>query len=245
MTALVTDLHNLPEAVPSVVTVGSYDGLHSGHGVLLSRVRDIAAAEGLRSVVVTFEPHPRIALGRAEGLRILTTVEEKRLLLEHEGIDLLVVIPFDEAFSRTSAEVFGSKYLAGMLGARVVVMGYNHHFGHDKGGDSQSLDAAGIRTVCVGRQTVETHSVSSTIIRHCIACGDMRAAVRLLGHPYVITGVADGAGHLIVGAMKALPPQGVYCGRIDGRDTSITIDAAGIAIEAPAGSEITIEIIGR
>ena len=89
----------LPHFVRPTVTVGSYDGVHSGHLALLRTVARRARAQGGESVVLTFEPHPRVTLGRADGLRLLTSLEEKIYLLGQQGIDNLIVIPFDKAFS--------------------------------------------------------------------------------------------------------------------------------------------------
>lgn len=103
----------LPHFVRPTVTVGSYDGVHLGHRALIGRLIAEASANGGESVVLTFEPHPRITLGRAEGLRLLTTLDEKTALLEELGVDNVIVIPFDRAFSALSGEEFVNDYLIG------------------------------------------------------------------------------------------------------------------------------------
>ena len=130
---------SVPKISHAVATVGSYDGVHSGHKVLIEQVIAYAKRRGGESVVVTFEPHPRITLGKAEGLKLLTTLEEKALLLERLVVDYMVVIPFDIAFSRLSHEEFIEKYLIGKLGIEELIVGYNHHFGHNKSGDYNYL----------------------------------------------------------------------------------------------------------
>ena len=109
---------NLPSFRSPAATVGSYDGVHSGHRVLLDRIRREAAAVGGESIVLTFAPHPRVTLGTQERLRLLTSLEEKIYLLDRFGIDNLIVIPFDRAFSRIPSESFVKDYLIGKVGVK-------------------------------------------------------------------------------------------------------------------------------
>lgn len=122
---------DLPHFIRPAVTVGSFDGVHRGHRALIGRLVAEARAVGGESVVLTFEPHPRITLGRAEGLRLLTTFEEKVALLAELGVDNVIVIPFDRAFSALSGREFVERCLIGRVGAETLVAGYNHRFGHD------------------------------------------------------------------------------------------------------------------
>ena len=156
---------SIPAISHAVATVGSYDGVHSGHRVLIEQVIARAKARGGDSVVVTFEPHPRITLGKAEGLKLLTTLEEKALLLERLGVDFMVVIPFDLAFSRLSHQQFIEQYLIGKLGIEELVVGYNHHFGHNKSGDYNYLTSQQptLAVYQVEQQLVESSKVSSTV----------------------------------------------------------------------------------
>ena len=108
----------LPRFVRPVVTVGSYDGVHLGHRALIDRLTAEARAVGGESVVLTFDPHPRITLGRGEGLRLLTTLDEKVALLRGLGVDNVIVIPFDRTFSALSGEEFARRYLIGKVGGR-------------------------------------------------------------------------------------------------------------------------------
>ena len=111
----------LPRFVRPVVTVGSYDGVHLGHRALIDRLTAEARAVGGESVVLTFDPHPRITLGRGEGLRLLTTLDEKVALLRGLGVDNVIVIPFDRTFSALSGEEFARRYLIGKVGAATLV----------------------------------------------------------------------------------------------------------------------------
>lgn len=176
----------LPRFVHPAVTVGSYDGVHLGHRALIERLVAEAQATGGESIVMTFEPHPRITLGRAGGLRLLTTLDEKIRLLEGLGVDNVLVIPFDKAFSGLSGAQFVHDYLIGRVGAETLVVGYNHRFGHDRI-DCCALAATGLKIVKVGECEVDGRHVSSTVIRKLIDSGNYAEAERLLGHPLKIT----------------------------------------------------------
>lgn len=172
----------LPTFTRPAVTVGSYDGVHLGHRALIERLVAEARARGGESIVVTFDPHPRITLGRAEGLRLLSTFDEKAALLAESGVDNLIVVPFDRAFSALSGREFVERYLIGRLGAEVLVAGYNHRFGHDRC-HCDDLPEESLRIVRVGECVVDGQKVSSTVIRQLLDAGDIARAERLLGHP--------------------------------------------------------------
>ena len=204
--------NNLPSFRHPVATVGSYDGVHCGHRIIIDEVVRRAKAIGGESILLTFEPHPRITLKQDEGLRLLTTLEEKARLLESCGVDYLLVIPFDITFSRLSHEEFISDYIIGCLGVEELVVGYNHHFGHNKSGNYAYLSENGgmLRVTEVKQHLVGEQKVSSTIIRQTIERGDMALAAQLTGHPYIIIGMADENGFIATDKYKLLPPQGCY-----------------------------------
>lgn len=172
----------LPHFIRPAVTVGTFDGVHLGHRALIERLVAEARATGGESIVVTFDPHPRVTLGRAEGLRLLTPFEEKAALLEALGVEHLVVIPFDREFSALSGAEFVERYLLGCLGAATLVVGYNHRFGHDRI-EGTSLGIEGLRVVRVEKCDVGGAHVSSTAIRRLLSEGREAEAERLLGHP--------------------------------------------------------------
>ena len=174
---------DLPQFIRPGVTVGSFDGVHRGHRALIGRLVAEARAVGGESVVLTFEPHPRITLGRAEGLRLLTTFEEKVALLAELGVDNVIVIPFDRAFSALSGREFVERCLIGRVGAETLVAGYNHRFGHDGVACDAPEVASRLRVVRVGPCTVDGMRVSSTAIRRLLDAGDRTTAEHLAGHP--------------------------------------------------------------
>ncbi len=183
----------LPPFRRPAVTVGAYDGVHRGHRALLDRLVAEARAAGGESVVVTFDPHPRVTLGRAEGLLLLTTLEEKLALLAEAGVDNVVVIPFDKEFSALSGGEFLRDYLVGRVGAETLVVGYDHRFGHDRI-DCTELPDTGLRIVRVDECDVAGEHVSSTVIRRLLAAGRRAEAERLLGHPAGEAAIRAAAG---------------------------------------------------
>ena len=208
----------LPHFVRPTVTVGSYDGVHSGHLALLRTVAGRARAQGGESVVLTFEPHPRVTLGRADGLRLLTSLEEKIYLLGQQGIDNLIVIPFDKDETLNTFE----------LQLETLVVGFNHRFGRDKQGSYDYLGSHGfgLEVVEVGECDVDAEKVSSTVIRRLVAQGDMARAARLLSHPYLVIGTAAAGRIRTDDPLKLLPPAGSYQVRIGGRPARLTVDTS-------------------
>lgn len=202
---------HLPPITRPIVAVGSFDGLHAGHRMLIDKLGDVASRCGGESVIVTFDQHPRQVL-RGDN-RLLTTLAEKLLLLEQTSLDHVIVIHFTREFSLISSEEFTSEYLLGRLGAKEVISGQEHHFGHNRAGNRTTLDMRGIQT-----DTIERYrDISSTNIRAAIEAGDMVAATKMLGAPYLIlTDQRDDT--------KLLPPPGVYRAIVDGQATEIEIN---------------------
>ena len=222
---------NLPTFRHPAVTVGSYDGVHGGHAVLLSAVRELGREHGGESIVVTFAPHPRIVLESPVTLHILTTPEEKACLLEQAGIDNLIFVPFTREFSRTDSREFVRRDLIGRLGVESLVMGYNHRFGHNKEGDFHRLhtlyEETGIEVREVGRCDIGGEKVSSTIIRQLIEQGEMAHAARMLCHPYLVIADIESGEVIITDPHKLLPPPGRYAVEVDGTATWLTVGEKG------------------
>lgn len=223
---------NLPSFRSPAATVGSYDGVHSGHRVLLDRIiREAAAVDG-ESIVLTFDPHPRVTLGTQKEIQLLTSLEEKIYLLDRLGIDNLIVIPFDRAFSRIPSESFVRDYLIGKVGVKNLVVGFNHRFGRDKEGDYRLLsglhDEFGFRVTEIEKQDVDTENVSSTVIRRLIRQGEMQKAARMLSHPYLLSGNIDEEGFITPDEpLKLLPPEGEYPVHTEGCPYTLRINPDG------------------
>ncbi len=220
-------LGEIPAAVPSVVTLGTFDGLHLGHRAIIRALGAVAREEGLRSVLITFDPHPREVLGvNGQSLFLLTTIEERLALIAEEGLDLCVVIPFTRELSLRSAEEFFAEVIARAAGARHVVVGFDHKFGKGRGADAEDLRriaaAAGIRSTLVPARTIAGAKISSTEIRRALDRGDAAAAALMLGRPYRFSGIVqrgEGLGMRIGvptanlhldSARKLIPARGVF-----------------------------------
>jgi riboflavin kinase/FMN adenylyltransferase len=211
----------------TVVTIGSYDGVHLGHRAVLAEVRDLAGKRGHDTAVITFEPHPAAVVRPESAPLILTDLEQKLELLEACHVDHVVVVPFDEERSRQSAADFVAETLVGCLHARAVVVGHDFHFGHQREGNVPFLAEQGSRhgfdVLPLSLQTQGGGAVSSTRIRRLLQEGSVEAAADLLGRPHEVRGVVahgDQRGrewgfptaNVAVPAGICLPADGVYAG---------------------------------
>jgi len=176
---------------PAAVAVGNFDGLHRGHRRILARLCALARRRGLRSLVLTFEPHPERALGQ-RSVRMIDTPGQRLARLRGTCVDAVAVIPFDPSFARLSGPAFVDDVLRGRLGAREVVVGRGFRFGRDRRGDTVVLRRLG-RRVGLGVHVVAPVvlaglTVSSTAVRGLIVRGRVEEAARLMGRPYEIAG---------------------------------------------------------
>ena len=210
------------------VTIGAYAGVHLGHRALLVDLSRRAAAAGLTTVVVTFDRHPAYVVRPESAPKQLTSLEQKLELLADAGIERTEVIPFDEARADESAEDFVQEVLVDQLGARLVVVGEDFHFGHGRKGNVELLQRLGaehgFEVVGVGLTGDGAEAVSSTRIRALLAAGEVEQAARLLGRHHEVRGPVvrgDGRGgpdlgfptaNLAVADDIALPADGVYAG---------------------------------
>ena len=220
-----------PDVQATVVTVGTFDGVHRGHRDGLDRLASRAKTLGLRSVLVTFEPHPLEVVNPAAAPLMLTVAEEKREVLAESGIDYLAVVPFTRTLARYGAEDFVTHVLRRRFAMEYLLMGYDHGFGRNREGDVEVLQSLGARDgfrvevvppVSIG----DGRPISSTSIRRAIAGGDLERAAYALGRPYslggrVVPGASRGRGlgfptiNLAPPSpRKLLPPQGVYAVRV-------------------------------
>lgn len=185
--------HNDFRSDKPVVTIGMFDGVHRGHRNLLSFVADKAKSIGAESVIMTFDPHPRIVLsGNDRSLRFLTSLEEKQALMKDTGVDKLIVIPFSRQLSRLPACDFIRKYLVDIVGVGHLVMGFDHHFGYRGDGNGTTINECAVRygfdVTRLDAVKEGDRTISSTFIREMISTGSLDRANSLLGYPYLLKG---------------------------------------------------------
>jgi riboflavin kinase / FMN adenylyltransferase len=220
-----------PDLAGTVCTVGTFDGVHRGHRLVLDRLAERAAARGLPAVLVTFDPHPLEVVNPAAAPALLTLGDEKTEILAESPLDYVVVLPFTKALARLEAAEFVDVVLRERLGVRELLIGHDHGFGRARSGDADVLRALGdARGFDVGMvEAVEGsdgRTISSTTIRRAVAGGDLVRAADGLGRPYSISGIVqagDRRGRTLgfptlnlgtVPARKLLPPEGVYAVRV-------------------------------
>lgn len=214
----------LPHAV---VTSGTFDGVHRGHQKILTRLTEVARANGGQSVVLTYWPHPRTVVSNdSQNLRLLSTLDEKIELLAQAGVDHLVVIPFTRSFSQLTSEEFIQRILIEKIGTKKLVIGYDHRFGRDREGGFDYIQAHqaeyGFSVEEIPRQDIEAVGVSSSKIRTALAEGNVRAANLFLGRAYNLTGTVVKGRQLgrtigyptanlqVDDPAKLIPANGVY-----------------------------------
>jgi len=179
--------------VKPVVTLGIFDGVHRGHKTLLSNLTARAREEGGESVVITFSPHPRLVLEKDQAkLFFLTTMKEKQLLLENEGIDNLIILEFNNEFSRINACDFVKDILVNKIGTKHLLVGYNHHFGRRGEGDFNTIvqcsESFDFKVEQVQGLHTEGGIISSSLIREALSEGRLDVANSMLGYPYPLSG---------------------------------------------------------
>ena len=175
-----------------VATLGNFDGVHHGHQMILRHLVDKSSEYGVPSVLITFEPQPSEFFGGAAAPARLTRFREKLYLVARAGIDRVLLIPFNEQLAKVTAQEVIDTFLVDSLGVRHVVVGDDARFGREAKGDYRLLRAAGQKygfgVSNFGSLVLDGERVSSTRVRECLMAGDLRAAERLLGHPYFIMG---------------------------------------------------------
>jgi riboflavin kinase/FMN adenylyltransferase len=188
-----------PEPRPSAVALGVFDGVHLGHRAILGAAVVHAREAGIPAVACTFDPHPMEVLQPGRAPLAITTLDERLALIQGCGLDAAVVLPFTRELAAMEPEAFVKDVLVTRLGAREIVVGFNHRFGRGARGDVGMLrslgERLGFRTHVAEPLTVEGVAVSSTEIRAALQRGDLDAAARLLGRPYTLHGtIGHGAG---------------------------------------------------
>jgi riboflavin kinase/FMN adenylyltransferase len=221
-----TDTAHLPAFRHAVVTIGTFDGVHGGHRQIIRQLRETATATGGESVIVTFHPHPRVVVGRTHRIELLTTLPERIVLLDGEGVDHLVVIPFTEAFASLEAKEYVEQFLVGLFHPSVLIIGYDHRFGKGRQGDYRLLEELsgkyGYIVKEIPEHVMDAAAVSSTRIREAMKSGNVAQANAGLGYPYFFEGtVVKGdqrgrtlgfptANLMLNDTEKLVPANGVY-----------------------------------
>jgi len=177
----------------ATVTIGTFDGVHTGHQKIITQLKEEAAKISGESVMITFDPHPRKILDPSKPLKLITTLDEKIELLERQGIDHLVIVPFTRAFADISAEEYIRDFLVGKFHPHTVIIGYDHRFGHDRAGDYHLMESFAAKLHFqlreIPQHIVDSIIVSSTQIRKAIKDGDVQIANDLLGYEFFFEGV--------------------------------------------------------
>jgi len=192
---------------PSAVTIGNFDGTHIGHRRLLCGVVEAARERTLHATVLTFDPHPAAIVTPERSLRLLSTHAERSTLMQREGIEQVLILPFTFEVAHMTPEEFVEQVLVNTLGARVVVVGENFRFGHKQAGNTRVLaelgDRFGFETRIMGAVKRRGRIVSSSEVRRAVETGDVALAARLLERCYALEGEVI-AGHGI-GAKQMVP----------------------------------------
>ena len=244
----------------SVVTVGSFDGVHRAHQLIIQNVVDRARARSGRSVLVTFDPHPREVLRPGTIVVYLSSPEERRDLIASFGVDAMLVLPFTEEFSRLTSREFFERFLVRGTGVAEIVEGYNHHFGRNREGSIQSIQdlAKEFKFTCttVPQRDVDGIPVSSSAVRGFLHDGSAASAARFLGRPYGVMGIVipgDRRGRTLgfptanlapSFARKMIPRNGIYIVGVDIGDGQRRFGLASIGVRPTFHSDgpRTIEV---
>ncbi len=218
-------INELPLFKNAVITIGTFDGVHTGHMKVIEQLKQEARNIGGETVIITFHPHPRKIVS-SKAVFILNTLEEKIELLESKGIDHLVVVPFDETFAQQTPEEYIEQFLFNKCRPHTVIIGYDHKFGKDRKGDYNLLEKygaqLGFKVKEIDEYLLHEIIVSSTKIREALLSGDLATANECLGYDYFFEGkVVDGnklgrtlgyptANLEIENEEKLIPANGIY-----------------------------------
>lgn len=210
----------------SIVTIGTFDGVHIGHQKIIQELIDEAKASNKKSVLLTFFPHPRMVLQKDVSIKLINTIDERGKHLENLGLDYLIIHPFSKEFSRLTALDFVRDILVNQLNTSKLIIGYDHHFGKNREGNIEQLtEYSHLYDFTVQEilaQDIDEVSVSSTKIRKALASGELKTANKYLGYPFSITGVVVNGKQLggkigfptanidIAETYKLVPKTGVY-----------------------------------
>lgn len=225
------DLEALPPFKNAVITIGSYDGVHTGHQEIIRRINALAKEIDGESILITFHPHPRLFLYPNDtSLQLLNTLDEKIDVLKKLGIDNLVIVPFDKTFAVQSPKEYILDFLHQKFTPKRIVIGYDHRFGNKRKGDLTLLKSfetqCGFKVEEIQKQTIADIAISSTKIRKAIIAGQIRKANDYLQHSFTISGKVVGGQQLgrtmgfptanieVESRHKLMPQEGIYAVKI-------------------------------
>lgn len=189
----VNGINNFLIHSPTILTLGTFDGVHKGHQKILKKLNSEANKAKLKSIVLTFFPHPRIVLNPRSNLKLINTIKERSELLEKSGIDFLITHPFDKTFSELSPEKFVKNILVDKLKIKKILIGYDHKFGKNRTAGIEDLKKFGLKydfdVIEISAKEQNKVTISSTKIRKSIENGDFNKAKSFLGYHFNIEGL--------------------------------------------------------
>lgn len=212
-----------------VVTIGMFDGVHAGHRTILRQLDDIKRKIDGESVLLTFWPHPRVYFGKTKGFKLLTTIDEKIELLSDAGLDVCLILPFSPDFAHLTPEDYITTILHKGIGAKKVVVGYDHRYGRNGAGTFELMQSfgknLGFDVEQLSALSFDSDAVSSTKIRNFIAGGNLEKANEYLSYEYFLNGTVVAGSQIgrtlgfptanikVDSDFKEIPAIGVYAGR--------------------------------
>jgi riboflavin kinase/FMN adenylyltransferase len=233
---IVQGIENYNSSSRSILTIGTFDGVHIGHQKIIGSLVQQAKEKNLQSSLLTFFPHPRMVLQKQSSLKLIDTLKEKELLLKKLGIDNLIIHPFSEEFSRLTAIEFTRDLLVDKLKIASLFIGYDHRFGKNREASVDDVitygKTYGFDLTVIPAQDIESITVSSTKVRTAIEDSDFEKVHQFLGRPYQLNGIVtqgEGLGRTIgfptanleiPESYKLIPPKGVYMVDVEHRNTS-------------------------
>ena len=187
------NIEQLPVFKKAIITIGTFDGVHKGHQKIIDAMKKESKKNNGDTVIITFHPHPRKIIEENTPLELINTLDEKINLLENLGINHLVVVPFTEAFATQTAEEYIENFLINKFHPEIIIIGYDHHFGKDRKGNFQLLQAQSVkynyRLIEIPKQLLQEIAISSTKIRNAIKNGEVETINNLLGYSFFFEGI--------------------------------------------------------
>ena len=242
----------------TIVTLGTFDGVHIGHNAILDTICRAAQHENLESVILTFFPHPRLVVSNNYDIKLLNTIEEKSILLEKKGIQNFIIHPFDKVFSELSPREFVTQVLVDKLNIQKIIIGHDHKFGKNRAADFNDLinfgKEFGFEVEEISAQQINEVSVSSTKIRNSLLEGNISLANEYLGYPYILSGNVIKGNQLgrtigfptanieIPEDYKLIPKNGVYVVTVN-VNNQLVLGMMNIGVKPTLGeNKLSIEV---